>query len=306
MAELNTAEVEAKADAAFATGFGDTPPAPAAMVVVETPAEPVKPAPAAAAPPKPEKPEYVRVTRQEWDNSKAALGKIPSLESALAKLTGSVPTAEQISQQVLEKVRAQTPAGLNVELSDEDFAEMVEYAPELATVTRAALEKIFKKAGVKGTGTAEPEPAKTEASLRGEDVDKAVEKALRKRDEDALVKAHPTWSDDVGRPAVDGGEIAADNPFRIWLATQSPEYQKEVGETDSWAVVHAALDKFKASQKEATPPSDTPAKPDKAAARRAVMSDAVTPRVDGNPPPVNQPMSAEEAFGSAFKAAKRH
>ena len=61
MAEVNTAEAEAKADAAFGAGFGVTPPAeiPPAKVVDEPVAEPAKPEPVAA-PVVPEKPQYVR------------------------------------------------------------------------------------------------------------------------------------------------------------------------------------------------------------------------------------------------------
>ncbi len=44
MAEVNTAEVEAKVDAAFGAGFGVTPPAPAEKVVEEASGEPAKPA----------------------------------------------------------------------------------------------------------------------------------------------------------------------------------------------------------------------------------------------------------------------
>ncbi len=303
MADVNV-EAEQKADAAFATGFGDTPPALPEKVVAETPAEPAKPAvavPAAAAPVKPEKPQYARVLQQDWDNLKAAAGKVANLESQIAKLAGNAPDAERIAQQVIEKVRAQTPAGLNVEFSDEDFAELAEYAPELAGLTRTTLEKLFKKANVKGTGPAEPEPAKPAEVLNGDSIKKAVADALSQRDQDALVKAHPNWSAEVGQ-LNEGVSNPAGKPFRDWLSTQSAEYQKELAETNDWTVVHAALDKFKAAPKEPAKPA--PAQPDRAAARRAVIADAETPRAEGNPPPLNQPESAEDAFGKAFKATK--
>lgn len=294
MAEVNAAEVEAKADAAFGAGFGGAPPAeiPPVKVVDDAPPAPV---PAAVAPAVvPEKPQYIRLTKQEWDNTKAAAGKVSSLESQVAKLVGSMPKGEQLVQQVLESVRSQTPAGLTVEISDDDFAEMAADFPELAKTTRAALEKILKKANVKGTGTAQP-PAPAV------DIDAAVEKVLMNREVNALAKAYPDWSDIVGRPPAEGAEPAKDNPFRVWLASQPAEYQKEVSETNSPAVVQAAIDKFKA-----TPTTATPATPDKRAARRAVIEDAVTPRADGSPPPLNTPLSAEDAFASGFKAVKSH
>lgn len=298
MAEVTPAEIEQKADAAFATGFGDTPPAPAAKVIEQTPAEPAKPAaaPAAVAPaPKPEKPQYARVLQQDWDNLKAAAGKVANLESQITKLAGNTPDAERIAQTVIEKVRAQTPAGLNVEFSDEDFVELTENFPEVSTFTRAALERLFKKANVKGTG--EPEPAKPETL----DVNAAVEKALLDREATALAEAYPDWDVIVGRPPTADSQ-PVETPWRTWLATQPAEYQKKIGETKSPAVVQASIDKFKATQ--ITPVA--PAEPTRAAARRAVIADAVTPRADGNPPPLNAPESAEDAFGKAFKEAKLH
>lgn len=300
MAEANTAEVEATVDAAFGAGFGDTPPAPAEKVVEEAKPEPAKPE-AAAPPPVPEKPQYVRLTKQEWDNTKAAAGKVSSLESQVAKLLGNAPKAEQIVQQVLENLRAQTPAGLTVEFSDEDFAELDTF-PEIGTGMRAALERVFKKANVKGTGTADPKPP-AQSPAQPVDMDAAFEKWQLGREAKALEKAYPDWSDIVGRPPMPGDPVPEGNPFRAWLATQPAAYQEEVGQTESPAVVQAAIEKFKASQTQST--AATPAKPDKAAARRAVIEDAVTPRAEGNPPPLNQPQTAEEAFASAFKTVKR-
>lgn len=294
MAEPNTAEKEAKVEAAFGSAFNGAPPEaiPPAKVVEEPAADPV--VPVAVVPAPAPKPEYVRVTKQERDNDKAAIGKIPALESALAKLRGELPNAERIVQQVIEKVQAQTPAGMNVEITDEDLAEMAADFPEVAKSTRAALEKIFKKVNVKGTGAA-PEPVDMEAE---------VEKVLLTRESKALARTYPDWSEIVGRPPAEGTPIDEANPFRQWLAKQPADYQKEVGETNSPAEVQAAIAKFKADQTTATPAPA--AQPDKAAARRAVIADALTPRAEGGAPPLNHPESAEDAFAKGFKVGKPH
>lgn len=296
MAEVTAAEREAKAEAAFGVGFDDTPPAEVVKVVAEPKPEPAKPEPAktvTAAPPP--KPEYVRLTKQDWDNTKAAAGKVSSLESQVAKLTGSIPRAEQIIQQVMEKVQGATPAGVTVEFSDEDFAELAENFPEVATMTRASLERIFKKANVHGTASAaSPAPAV--------DIGAEVVKVLTEREKKALVEAHPTWRDIVGAVDMSAGEKPSEgNPFRQWLAAQPADYQEKINGTDSPAVVQSAIDRFLA-----VPKTITPAAPDKAAVRRARIEDAVTPRADGNPPPATRPMSAEEAFGLGFKTGKPH
>lgn len=291
MAE-NTAEVEATVNAAFGAGFGVIPPAeaPPAKVDGDPAAEPGRAGIAAPPAPVPEKPQYIRLTKQEWDNTKAAAGKVSTLESQIAKLMGNAPNADRIAQQVIDRVRSETPAGLSVEVTDEDFAELAADFPELAKSMRAALERTIKKAQIKGTGPAE--------AAQPVDVNAAVEQALMKREEAALAKAYPDWTEIVAKPKASGDVIPADNPFRVWLSQQAPEYQKEINETNSYADIMAAITKFKTATASPSP------KPDKAAARRALIADAVTPRADGSPPPLNTPQSAEEAFGAGFKAAK--
>lgn len=305
MAELNTAEADNAAAvlASFDEGFTGTPPAPAAKVVEEPKAEP-EPKAANGTAPAP-KPEYIRVTRQEWDNSKAALGKIPTLESALAKLTGSIPKADAIIQQVIEKVQSQTPAGHAVEFSKEDLAELAEDYPELAV----KLERVLNKGKVKGTGPAEGEAPKPSAAASDPDaIRKAVDAALKERadaaaaearqkETDALLAAHPDWGKIVGQPLAMGTTEPVKTEWRTWLETQSAEYQKEVGETDSPAVIQASIDKFMASK---TAPV-TPPKPTKADVRREVIEAGVTPRADTSGQPLTPPPSVEDAFEQGFK-----
>lgn len=289
MAEANLAEVEAKVDAAFDAGFGNTPPA--AIPSAKVANEPVPtPTPAATPPaPVPEKPQYVRLTKQDWDNTKAAAGKVSSLESQLAKLTGSLPKADQIVQTVMASMRSG-----ELSVSDDDFAEMAADFPELAKTTRSALEKIFKKAGIRGS---DPNASPANAV----NVKAEFETLMTAKEMNALTKRHPDWSIIVGRPSAEG-EGPTKNDFRSWLARQPADYQKEISETDSPAEVHSAIDMFKASQNRRSAASGS----DRAAARRAVIEDAVTPRADGNPPPLNSPISADEAFSNGFKAVRRY
>lgn len=311
MAELNAAEVEQQAEASFAGGFKGTPPTEVAKVVLDPKVETkVEAAPVPAA--KPGKPQYVRVTQQEWDNQKAMLGKVSSLESQIAKLTGSVPKADAIIQQVIERVQAQTPAGVSVEFSDEDFAELAADFPELAKSTRASLERIFKKASVRGTGTpAEAEPPKPVAAM-DQDAVKAVvtaalkekadaeEAAARDKEMAALTAAYPDWAKTVGQPTAMGTTEPVKTEWRTWLETQPADYQQTVRDSQSPAVVKASIEKFMAEKA----PSAAP-RPDRAAARRAAVEDAVTPRFDGSAPPLVQNKSADEAFAESFEKTRR-
>ncbi len=304
MADVNTAEAEAKADAAFGVGFTGTPPTEVAKVVEEAkPEAESKPAPVAApAPaPKPEKPEYIRVTRQEWDNHKAMFGKVATLEGQIAKVTGSIPKTDALVQQIIEKVRAETPAGLAVEFSKELFAELAEDYPVLAE----QLERALNQGKVKGTGA----PEKAAAAAEPVDLEKAVETVLTKRadkeaadkresEAKALIEAFPEWGKIVGRPIDMGTKEPVETDWRKWATTNDPKALS----TDSHAEVMASIQKFNDSK---TAPS-TPSRPDRADTRRAAIADAVTPRFDGSPPPLAQPKSAEDAFGEAFQKQKRH
>lgn len=295
MAEANTAEKEAKVEAAFGGAFNGTPPEviTPAKVVEDPVVEPAK-ADAVVPVPVPEKLRYIRLTEQDWNNTKAAAGKVATLESQVAKLTGAMPKAEHIVQQAIEAIRAQTPGGAKVTVTPEDFAELGENFEEVSGMTMKGLQRVLDRFNVTGTAAAAP-PV---------DVNAAVEKVLMTREAKALDRAYPDWSDIVGRPPAEGVPINEANPFRQWLAKQPADYQKEIGETDSPAEVQAAIARFKASQTTATPTA--PAQPSRAAARRAVIEDAVTPRAEGNPPPLNQPTSAEEAFAAGFKVGKPH
>ncbi len=297
MAEANTAEVEATVEAAFlGTGPDVTLPPPGATVVKE---------PVIEEPPKPEdvvvvpvvvpaKPQYVRLTKEELDLLKTRAGKVDGLESRVAKFEGSMPKAEQIVQQVIDAVKAQTPAGTEIDpqvLADA-FADQEKDFPELAGQNRKAIEHILKHLrGTIGTAASPAPPV---------DVNAAIEKVLLNREVAALAKAYPDWSDIVGRPLPGTTEVR-DTDFRKWFAKQPAEYQQEIGTTKSPAEIQAAIKLFKSSA--AAPPSPTPTA--RAAARRAVIEDAVTPRGDGSTPPLNAPMSADDAFASGFKAVKR-
>lgn len=297
MADVNTAEMEAKVEASFISAGSDGIPPVEAVRVVDVPvvadAEPTPvpadPAPAPAPAPVPEKPRYAKIRTDEFDRLKEDAGQVRFLQREVARLANTVGNTAQLEQRIVEKLQSQTPAGLAVEFSDEDFAELAEAVPEIAKLTRTSLERIFKKAGVRGTGTA------STPQLRDEDVDKGVERALQRREAAQLVKAYPDWSTIVGQVDVAKGQKPDEaNEFRRWLAAQPEAYQKEVNETDSPAEVRSAIDKFMSS-KTAPAPS---AAPTRAAARRAVMEDAVTPRTDGSPPMMSRPMTAEEAFAS--------
>lgn len=271
------------ANESLAAPGAKAPPEPVVVAEVEKPV-PVVP-PVVAPPPV----EYVQLTKQEHAELKAMAGRVPGLASNLDKLLGTVGNAQQLAAQIVEKAQAATPTGITVEMSDELFAEMKENFPEMADMQRALLDKLFKAASVKGTGGVGPEA-----------VQEAVAKAFADRDMQSLKKAYPNWQADAGQVAP-GQAFAADHPFHVWLATQSPEYREAVTKTDSALDIKEALDSFHAAQKAAavTTPTPTPTPGElRAAARRENIAATITPKGDARPPASAPQLSEEEAFNS--------
>ena len=260
-------------DKDFTAGFlPDAPPAKATVAAkpeAEVPA--VEPVPEAAqAEPLPK---YVQITEDDLNGFRAAAAKTAAIEGQLSKVFGTVGNLKQ----VVDTLRSATPAGANIELTDDDFAELAADFPELAKHTRASFEKVLKKANLRGTADA---PAKPDP----DEVQKLFNQAADKREETALAEAHPNWRDIVG------AQSDTANPFRKWLSTQTPAYQKRINETYSATTIEQAIDRFHAAAKAAAPaPKPNPAPKD--AARRDRIAGALQPRGDGGPPASGKPAS---------------
>lgn len=268
----------------------------AAVTTPEVPAEKPAGEPAVAAstvetPPAEPAPEYVQITKDQLSRLMASADKTDTMDGQFSKVFGTVGNLKQL----VDKVQAATPAGVDVELSDEVFAEMAEDYPELSKGMRSVFEKAFKKLNLRGTAppaAATPAPVPAEAASPP-DVDALVEQALIKKENAKLIKAYPTWR------AIVGQEQDKDNDFRKWLATQSAEFQKEIHESQSPAEVQAALDRFTAAKK-APPPKPAQDPAPRIQARKDRIQGAVAPKGDGSPPPPGA-MSEQEGFRQGFR-----
>lgn len=274
-------QTEEQAAAAFAEGFDSETPQPQAA----TPPAGAAPAEAQPVQEPPPEPEYVQITRDERDRLIAVADKTANIEAQLSKAFGTMGNM----QQLINQVRSQTPAGAAVEINDEDFAELKADFPELAGHTKAALERILKRANVKGTGESATPAIDPEA------VRKTAAEVVHAQGLDDLNDLHPGWQDIVGKPE------DAENPYRKWLATQPEKYQELIRTTYSATITARSIDRFKAAQaaRSAARPQ-TPANP--AAARRAVVEAAVQPRGNGGKPPAPHTPTPEENFAAGFNS----
>lgn len=275
-------QTEEQAAASFAAGFDDALPADTATAQGS--------GTASQQPEQPETPpadEYVQVTRKDFDKLMAAAEKVGTIGPQFDRVFGTIGNLQQQQQQLIGRLQSETPRGASVKIDDEDFAELKENFPELAGQTKAALERIFKKANLVGTGTPATAPVFDDYKVR------ETWRTQRIREElEELTDLHPDWQDIVGRPE-DAG-----NGFRQWLASQPEDYQNRVSNTTSARVTARAIDRFLETRQQPARAATT-APRTMASTRRERMQDAVQPTGTGTRP-APQRATAEDEFRSGF------
>lgn len=254
-----------------------------------------------------EAPQYVQITQQQLDTLMAAAGKTASYDQQLSKAFGTIGNLQQTINRLKE-------GNGGFEISDEDFAELQADFPELAGHTRAALERIFKRAKPKG-GTDQATTQTDKVATSDDEEAAAAAEAAAAEELDAL---QPGWRDIVGRPD------DADKPFRKWLATQTTAYQNKIRQTQSASDIDRAIEKFnqspegKAAAAAAATPAPKPGETEKPAtteppkpatttkpaatreaARRDRIEGAIQPRGTGHAPPPQRETEAD-AFRAGF------
>ncbi len=285
------AEAEAREQADFDSGMPEPAPKPARgtkaapEAKADAPAAP-EPKPAAAAPAPAPAPEYVRVTRKEWDDVRAAAAKTASYDAQFSKAFGTIGNL----QKSLTGLQAAPPVGRKFEIPKDAFAGMERDFPELAQHYRAGLEAALQ--GVPG-GAAEIDPEKMKQL--------ATEHATSARlvaEVEALEEEHGDWRIIVGQVNVASGEQPdRNNPFRKWLATKPADYQAKLNSTNSAAVISRAISRFQSEVK--TPAAALTLPAQLAASRKATIAAAVQPRGDRGAATAARP-DEDDDFNAGF------
>lgn len=279
--ERVTDQTEEQAAASFAAGFDDELPADTATAPRSTAPEQQPEQPETA----PATDEYVQVTKKDFEKIMAATEKVGTYGSQFDKVFGTIGNLQQQQQQLLGRLQSETPRGASVKIDDEDFAELKENFPELAGHTKAAIERIFAKANMVGTGTPATVPMFDEEKAR------EAWKTQRIREElEELSDLHPDWQTIVGRPEDKG------NDFRQWLEKQPQDYQDRVINTTSARITARAIDRFLEQRQQPARTQTTGATTN---IRRARMMEAVQPTGTGSRP-TPQRQTAEDEFRSGF------
>jgi hypothetical protein len=241
-------------------------------------------------------PEYVQISKEDWEATKASAVKT---EAQLAKAFGTMGQM----QQVINALKDATAKGEAVELTDDVVAEIKADYPDLAAPLLKALQKALN--GQRGTGKADDKKGQDAAKDKISDSAELIDQALAKREIEALEEDFPHWRDIVGATAK-GVQPDPENPYRKWLSTQSPEYQKKVNETNSSAVVRKSIEKFQTDTAAPAPkpaPAQTPPKkpPPPDTSRQDRIKGAIQPRGDGGSP---ARQTEEDPFEEGFRTGR--
>lgn len=199
--------VDDGSDADFESGFGGEPAGATATPAPATPEATPEPTPAPT--PAPEAPKYVQITESELtalrEQSAQGVQQIAQMRGALDKAFGKVGALEQ----VISKLRTETPAGEKIEVSEEDFPELVKEYPEIARLQAKDLNKVLSK--FRGTGSA---PADLDERIN-QRLEAARGAATAESTERMLNAVLPGWREEVRKPE-----------FAAWFDAQPAEVQK--------------------------------------------------------------------------------
>lgn len=221
------------AAAAFATSRGETPPEPVKTEAVK--AETPNPADE----PEAETPKlFAGMTEAQIAE---ALSEIPKYRKQIDNLAGNNGKLNAALQKLQQDLSV---SGGTV--TDEDFAELAEQYPELAGMTKNAMNKVMGR--MRGTGAAQP--PEEFVSLARQAAMEVAEKERVRTHIDMLHAFSPGWDKVVGLPGEDGQ--IPETPYRKWLATQPAEYQTKMAASNNALEIDSSIKLFKAAQEAAT------------------------------------------------------
>lgn len=288
---VTPAEQEKADEAAFNSEFAkdlgaestETPaatetPTPAVETIASTPAPVADP---------PKAPKYVQITEDQLQQILTGVTEIGTVKASLNKISsdafGRLGGVEQFIKTIKEK-QSETPAGQPLDLTDDDFKELKEEFPELASLIIKGQGRVLGKLKGTGTGTA--------------GVNETVLEARRTKDAIEVLDDDDRYAD--WRTIV--GAENSDAPYRQWLKTQPEAYQQKANQSKNPFFVMQSIDKFRqfeADQVAAAEKLKTPKTPpaDPGAARRQQLTSAIAPKGAGG---VEGKVEVDE-FNEAYK-----
>jgi len=168
----------------------------------------------------------------------ALLSEIPSMKDGYRKQIDNLAGNYGALKSAFQKLQQDTPKGEQVTVTDEDLTEMYGEFPELAGMTKNALNNVLKRVNLKG------------ASIDPAAIDERVNTLVTERVSNERVAIHkellngltPGWDAIVGLPDEQGNIPQTD--YRKWLATQPADYQSKMAETNNAFEIGASIKAF--------------------------------------------------------------
>jgi hypothetical protein len=215
------------------------------------------------------------------DQIKQLLGEIPehsksrqAMAMQLRQINGWIGSVNQRLKALAEK--GQKPESAQVPIDSDAMKRLREDLPDVAAALEAAI------AATPGVSKVDLERVVGERVAMAQQDWRAQQTKASHRE---LFRAHPELRDAAAKAAK--GTLLVDvlPGFKLWLAAQPPDYQKDVNDAEDWGTVSEAFTKFKGWQRQRE-------------RNQSRLSNAVTP--SGVPASAPTTESAESAFLRGF------
>lgn len=163
------------------------------------------------------------------------LNEIPKYRKQIDNLAG---TNGKLNA-AIQKMQQETQRGEAVVVTDDDMQEIRDAYPELADMTKGALNKVLGRLNTRGTATQTPEDFIALAKKEALDVASSERVKTHRELLDGL---HPGWEKIIGIPEVDS--VAPDNEYRRWLTAQPAEYQAKINNSNNVFEIGSSIKAF--------------------------------------------------------------
>lgn len=229
---------------------------------------------------------YHQLTSEQWESLQTLSTQIDSVRAEGAKWRDTAFGKVGGLERTIQQLQAATPAGIDIEVTDDIVAEITEEYPELGGRVLAAFKKLASK--IKGTGQAVQQPAASTTDVESH-IQKEVQTRLVALQLEALEDAYPTWREVTGAPD-------SSTPYRQWLAKQPADYQHKLGSTNSAAVIGRSIEKFEKEAAEAARLAEATKAPTR---KEQLAAAAVTRGAGGRTPTTTDDDEFEAGYNSA-------
>lgn len=199
----------------------------------------------------------------------------------------------------LKQIQAATAAGQSVDVSDEDFSDLMKLVPDIAPAVIAGLKKTVGK--MKGTGATAPVETQEQFEERVRPV--AIKIAREISAQDRLTEKQENAKAKVAEKFEDWHPKVNSAPFKDWLNEQSHAYVEKFNSSWEPGVVIDGLERYHEFEKAKLKPKEEVKPQVKLNESRAQrLKEATPPKGGASVPLGKKTLTPEEEFELGFKS----